>query len=234
MTEKVVVFGNTTLATLDHFYLTHNSPYSVVAFTVDAAYMRESSLCGLPVVPFEQVEEHFPPEEYALSIPLGFRNINRLRAGKYAEAKAKGYRCISYVSSSAKVWPGVAVGEGCHIYENVVVQPFAAIGNNVVIAPGSIVGHHSRVEDHCFIATHATILGGVRVGSHCVLGANCTIIHGVTIGQDCIIGAGALVTGNTGEAGIYPGHAAERMSKSSREMGGLLTWSLDQSPDRKS
>jgi sugar O-acyltransferase (sialic acid O-acetyltransferase NeuD family) len=232
MTEKVVVFGNTDLAVLDHFYLTYDSPHDVVAFTVDAAYMRDTSFCGLPMMPFEHLEERFPPEDYALSILLGFRDVNRLRAGKYAKAKAKGYRCISYVSSSVKVWPGVAIGESCHIYENVVVQPFTTIGDNVVIAPGCMIGHHSRIEDHCFIAAHANVLGEVRIGSHSVLGANCTITDGLAIGRECIIGAGALITKSTNDAGIYPGKSAERLPKSSREMGGLLTWSRASQRDR--
>lgn len=42
--EKVVIFGATEMAAMSHFYLTHDSPYDVVAFTVDRDYIKEETL----------------------------------------------------------------------------------------------------------------------------------------------------------------------------------------------
>ena len=57
---KVVIFGATYAALLSHFSLTHDSPHEVVAFTVDRDFIKEETLCGLPVVPFEDIEVHLP------------------------------------------------------------------------------------------------------------------------------------------------------------------------------
>ena len=43
---KVVVFGVGQWAELAHFYLTHDSPHEVVAFTVDREYLDGDELQG--------------------------------------------------------------------------------------------------------------------------------------------------------------------------------------------
>lgn len=225
MTKKVVVFGNAELSVMNCFYLTNDSPFEVVGFTTDEAYITEDKLCGMPVVPFEQVETIYPPAEYQMSILLGFRDVNRLRAEKYSQGKAKGYQLISYISSKATVWPGVEIGENSYIYETSVVQPFAKIGNNVVVSSGSLIAHHSSVRDHCFISAGATILGGVVVEPYCVVGANTTILDRVNVAEEGIIGSGSLITTDTTKKGVYLSKPAQLISRPSNEFSQLLTWS---------
>ena len=227
MTNKVLVFGNREVAAINYFYLTHDSPFEVVAFTVDQAYIKEETLCGLPIVPFEQVEAIYSPTTYKMSLFLGFRDVNRFRAKKYSQAKAKGYELISYVSSKAITWPDLVIGENSMITEAAVVQPYAKIGNNVMISSGTIVGHHSVIQDHCFLAAHTVLLGNVTVEPYCVLGANCTIKDGITIRRECIIGAGSYISEDTREKGVYINKPAELMPKSSDEFSRLLTWAED-------
>ena len=54
--KPVVVFGNGLFAEMLHFYFNNDSDYKVAGFTADAAYVKEPRFCGLPVVPFEEVE----------------------------------------------------------------------------------------------------------------------------------------------------------------------------------
>jgi sugar O-acyltransferase (sialic acid O-acetyltransferase NeuD family) len=227
MTNKVIIFGNLELAQLNYFYLVNDSTYKVVAFTTDETHINSDNFIGLPVVPFEHIETIYPPGEYRMSILLGFRQVNRLRAQKYHQAKAKGYSLISYVSSKAIVWPEVKIGDNCYIHEGAIVQPFVTLGSDVVIAPGAIVGHHTRIEDHCFVAAGAIILGCVTIEAYCVLGANATVVDGVTIARECILGSGSLITKTTREKGVYVGRPAELMPKPSDQSGPLLTWSRD-------
>jgi sugar O-acyltransferase (sialic acid O-acetyltransferase NeuD family) len=224
--DKVVVFGNAEVANMCYFYLSHDSPYEVAAFTVDRGYIKEDTLLGLPVVPFEDVEFIFPPGEYKMSVALGFRRVNRFRAEKYSQAKAKGYELISYVSSKATTWPGLVVGDNCFIQENSAIMPFAEIGNNVMIGAGSIIGHHSVIKDHCFLAARTVVLGCVTVGPYCVLGANSTIKDWIAIARECIIGAGALITNDTVEGGVYVSRPSELLPKRSNELSTWLTWGV--------
>ena len=148
------------MARMTHFYLQHDSPHRVEAFTVDGARISEGTLLGLPVVPFEDVASLYPPDRYQMGVPIAFSKVNNLRAAKYHEARAKGYELISYVSSRAVTWPGLAIGDNCFIYEGSVVGPYVRIGSDVIIA-GSSIGHDSVIGDHSFLAAHAVVLGNV-------------------------------------------------------------------------
>jgi sugar O-acyltransferase (sialic acid O-acetyltransferase NeuD family) len=201
--DKVVIFGNSEAARLSHFSLTHDSPYEVAAFTVDRNYIKEEQLCGLPVVPFEEIESHYPPQDFKMMVSIFASRINKTRAEKYQQAKAKGYRLISYISSKAITWPDLVVGENCFISEGSICRPFLKIGNNVLILPGASIGHDSVIKDHCFIAAHATLLGAVTLEPYSCIGANATILESITVARECVIGAGAVIRENTQEKGVY-------------------------------
>jgi sugar O-acyltransferase (sialic acid O-acetyltransferase NeuD family) len=223
---KVVIFGTTEMATMSHFYLTHDSPYEVAAFTVDRDFMKEETLFGLPVVPFEDIESLYPPGDYKMFVAILFGRVNKTRAEKYFQAKAKGYDLISYVSSKAITWPGLAVGDNCFISPGSVVDPFVTIGNDVIIA-GSLIGHHCTVKDHCFLATHSVLLGRAIIEPYCFLGANSTIRHNIVIGRECIIGAGATITKSTRERAVYIDKPAELLPRPSNELSKWLTWNQE-------
>jgi sugar O-acyltransferase (sialic acid O-acetyltransferase NeuD family) len=209
MSSGIIIFGAGDIAQVAHFYFTHDKVAEVVAFTVDGAYRTGESLCGLPLVPFEDVEKSYPPAEFDLFVAISYTKINALRAQKCEEAKAKGYRLASYVSSKATVWPGFEVGENCFILEDNTLQPFSRIGNNVTLWSGNHIGHHANIADNCFIASHVVISGGVDVRENCFIGVNATVRDHVTIARNCVIGAGALIVQDTVENGVYTAAAAE-------------------------
>jgi sugar O-acyltransferase (sialic acid O-acetyltransferase NeuD family) len=222
--EKIIVFGNSVFAEHIYFLLTHDSPYEVVAFTVDRKYIGDNTLFGLPVVPFETVESFFPPSQHRMTVAVSFQRVNRLREEKYLQAKAKGYELISYVSSRAMSFPGLAVGDNCVILENAIIGPYVEIGNNVTVASGAIIGHHAVLRDHCFISPGAVILGGVTVEEYSLIGANATVKEEVTIARECLIGSGVSITNNTQEGGVYFNPPPELYPKRSDELRTWLMW----------
>ena len=222
--QKVILFGNGQMASMICFYLRHDSPFEVTAFTVDGEHIKEDALLGLPVVPFEEIEHRYPPRDFEMSIPISYRKVNQLRAEKYHAAKAKGYRLVNYISSKATTWPGLVIGDNCIILEGCIVQPSAQIGNDVIMGCNSLVGHDCVIGDHCFLAPGTVTLGYVRVGPHCFLGANSTIRDGITVAADCLIGAGVNISRNTEEKQVFIGAVAEPLSKRSDELREWLTW----------
>lgn len=221
--ENIIIFGNSLFAEHVYTYLMHDSPYKVVAFTVDRKYMKKEELFGLPIVPFEDVETFFHPSENKMLVSLGFQKLNRLRENRYSQAKSKGYTLISYISSKAITWPGLVVGENCFIGEGI-VNPFVQIGNDVIIGSGAVIGHHSVIKDHCFISPGVVMLGGVTVEEYCFIGANATIKEGITIARECLIGAGAAIIRNTRERSVYIDKPAELLPKPSNLLSPWLTW----------
>ncbi len=220
--KKIIIFGTSAAAELVHFTFMHDSSYDIAAFTVDGHYLKEQTFCGLPVVPFEDVESFYPPSEYSMFIAVYASRINRTRAEKFHQAKAKGYELVSHVSSKAVISPGLAMGENCLISEGVICKPFLKIEDDVIILSGANLGHHSVIKSHCFIAAHAVILGRVTVESFCIIGANATILDSVTVASECVIGAGAMINENTQAKGVYVTNPPTLLSMSSDKMAKFL------------
>jgi sugar O-acyltransferase (sialic acid O-acetyltransferase NeuD family) len=220
--SKVVLFGNARFAETNYFYLTQDSAYDVAAFTVDRAHVREHELLGRPVVPFEEITQHYPPGEYLMAVPMGLKRVNQLRAEKFQQAQAKGYRLVTYVSSRAVTWSDASVGENSFVYESAVLKAFARVGRNVIVETGSLVGHHTDIRDHCFLGPHSVVLGECIVEPYCIIGANAVVREGVTIATGCIVGAGAVITRNTRPGGVYLAPTSEVLPGSSAELSALL------------
>lgn len=206
----VVIFGVKDFASLAHFYLKHDSPDKVVAFTVHRDYLPASAdFEGLPVVPFEEIQDHFPPEKVSAFAPLSHRKMNRLREGVYNELRSKGYPLISYVSSRVTLFPDTQIGDNCFILEDNTIQPFVTIGDNTVIWSGNHIGHHSIIGSHAFITSHVVISGHCRVGDHCFLGVNATLKDQIALAEGTLVGMGANITKNTEPWSLYKADATK-------------------------
>jgi sugar O-acyltransferase (sialic acid O-acetyltransferase NeuD family) len=220
--KPLVIFGIGELAALAHYYFVQDSSRQVAGFTVDAAYLKSNDFRGLPLVPFDRVQEIYPPAEFDLFVAIGYTDLNAARAQKCAEAKARGYRLASYVSTRASTWSDLVLGENCLIMEGNLIQPFVRIGNNVIVWCGSLISHHVEIGDNCFIASEVTVSGGVKIEANCFIGVNATIREHVTIGRSCIIGAGALILRDTLEGQGYLAAETKSSGIPSRRLQSLL------------
>lgn len=221
MKKPLIIFGAGDIAQLAHYYFSVDSDYEVVAFSVDAAYITTNEFCGLPVVPFEELAEHYAPNKYDLFVALSYSKLNQIRKEKYLAAKALGYRIASYVSSRASVLNQGKIGENCFIFEDNTIQPFVTIGNNVTLWSGNHIGHHSTIYDHCFIASHVVVSGGVEIGEQCFIGVNATLRDHIKIGEKCVIGAGTLILADAEPEGVYIGQATMRAKIPSARIRGI-------------
>ena len=210
MKKPLVIFGSGDIAQLAHFYFSRDSEYEVVAFTIDSAYLSDTTFCGLPVIAFEEIVSHNSPHQYDLFVAVGYSKLNAVRKQKYLAAKAMGYRLASFISSHATILNDGRIGENCFILEDSTIQPFATIGNNVILWSGNHIGHHSIIHDHCFISSHVVVSGEVEIGEQCFVGINATLRDHIKIGEKCVIGAGALLLADAEPEGVYPGTATER------------------------
>jgi len=219
--EKLVIFGAGQIAEVARFYFEHDAGRRVAAFSVDAAYAKEPSFGGLPVVPFEELAQRFPPASHGIFVAMSYQKINATRAEKLAAAEALGYRAATYVSSKATVWPGFAPGPNCFILEDNTIQPFARVGRNVTLWSGNHVGHHATIGDHVFVASHAVISGAVEIGDYSFIGVNATIRDNVRIGRSCVIGAGALILEDAPDRSVYMGEASKASRVPSDRLRGI-------------
>ena len=107
--KKIIIFGINDLAELAWFYMDN-----LEAFTVNKEYLTQNEFHELPVVPFEELEQHYPPSDYYLFAPV---TDNKLREKIYNEGIKKGYEFTSYISPNCTNYAS-SIGKNCFILEN--------------------------------------------------------------------------------------------------------------------
>lgn len=203
LVSKVIIFGTGRGADAAYRHFTADSHHEICGFTVDEKYLACDNFHGLPVVPFETVQNHFPPVQYKLFLLMGFEEMNERRAHKYLGGKEKGYHFATYISSRVHSLEPVKAGENCFIMENQTLNLDVIIGNNVVMWSGNHVGDSSIVGDNVWMSSHVCIGGNSVIGANSFLGNNCAIIDGVTVGRHNFIGANTLIAENTIDYSTY-------------------------------
>ena len=192
MKKGLIIFGIGKIAEVVYYFAKEECNFDVVAFCVDKEYIQANTFKGLPLVPFEQVKEYYPPERYDVFVAVGYQDLNRLREKKCIEAINKGYQLVNVISSG--IPRDLKFGWNCFIMPPAIIHPCIKIGNNVFIWSGAMVGHHSIINDHCWLTSCCNVSGNVQIGANTFLAVNATIGHSVRIGKNCFLGANTLVT----------------------------------------
>ena len=195
--NKIVIFGVSDFASQVSFYLNNDSDFEIVAYTVNAEYIQDNTFHGLPVVDFEDVEKIYPPDEYQMFVAIGYHKLNSSREIKFNEAKAKGYKLISYICSKNSYWNDLQVGENCFIMEGNIFMQNVKIADNVIFAIGNKVGHDSVIEANCFITSNVMMGGFCTIGKNSFIGMSTVIKDKTTIGERNILGAGSIILKDT-------------------------------------
>lgn len=219
--KQVIIFGTGKTAELAHYYFTNDSEYNVIAFSVDSIFIDSKTFCGLPIYKFEDIETNFPVDDVYFFVALTNSQMNKVRENKIKEAKKKGFRLASYVSTKATIFKNVMIGEHCFILEDNTIQPFVEIGNNNILWSGNHVGHHSKIGNNNFITSHVVVSGNTLIGDNCFIGVNSTLRDGIEIANESLIGAGSFISRNTEEKGVYKARFAEKSNLTSNQIKGM-------------
>lgn len=221
--EKIVILGNTQHSHMLREMVEGEDAAEIVAYTIDSKFINEYKIIHkdkeYPVVPFEKLEEVYPPSEYKVFNTVGYSKMNDIRSKKSAECLAKGYEMFTFVSKKAIVLSNVSGGVGNVIMPGSYVGTNVKIGNNNVIYSGSILTHDITIKDNSFVGAGCTIGGNVVVGNNCFLGLNSTVKNGIKLADYSLIGAAAYVNKDTEEDGVY---APARTSKLERKSFNIL------------
>ena len=213
---KLIIFGNAEMASMADFYFSKDSPYEVIAFTIDNEYIKEDLFQGKPLIPFTNIDKIFDPSIYNMHIALSYQNMNKLREKKYHEAKNIGYSLASYLCSKSVFWDDLKHGENCFILENQTLQPGINIGNNVILWSGNHIGHKSIIGDHSYLSSHVVISGHCKIGERCFLGVNSTLRDFIVLGNDVMISMDASVTKNIDDGCVVISKSSEILRANDR------------------
>lgn len=221
-TKNVVVFGTGMVSEVISVYLEKFSDLKIVGYTVDREFMPEDNLFnGLPTVAWDEIEDHYPPNEVQLIGPLTYQRLNQIRKDRYLEGKAKGYAFASFIHPASHVLTN-QIGDHVIILEQNVIQPFASIGNNVILWSNNHIGHHTSIGDHCFLASYVGISGSVKIGEQCYLGGQTGVVHGLEIGARCVTLNAAVVKETLPDDTVIVGPPSDKKPFPSSKLAKLL------------
>lgn len=215
--KKVIIFGVTQFAEILSHYIEREGVCEIAGYTVNAPYVPPGG-GGYPVLPFEQIEEHYPPDQYSMFICVGYNRMNAVREKIFRQAKDKGYEILSYIHPTATVLTD-AIGEGTIIMERAVIGPFVKMGMGNVFWADSHVAHHTTMGNFNFFTISVAVAGNIVIGSNCFFGNNCTIKNGIRIGDYTLIGAGCYASRETEPYSVYvPARSIQLEGKRSLDM----------------
>jgi len=191
----LVIFGTSSISELLRFYIDKHSQDRVVGFTVDRTHWNGEPFLGLPVVPWDELEERFPPGSVKLLGPLSYQRLNELRRDRHLEGKARGYSFATFIHPDSLVYTS-DIGENCIVLENNVVQPFVKIGDGVIVWTGCFIGYGSSVGDYCFLSAQAGLGDCVKLGDRCFLAGRAAVESRLEVGEACFLDTNVLVRKN--------------------------------------
>lgn len=200
--KKAIIFGTEQYSEMLLSLLNKDSIYKVAAFTVDRKYIKCDTFLDLPVVPFEDIEEVYNPDEYGIFVCIGYTNMNLVREEKVKRAMEMGYEILDYVHPTAIV-QAKKMGIGNIVMEGAIIGQGCEIGDGNIFWPMSHVAHHTKVGNYNFFTISCAIAGNINIHDYCVFGNNCTVKNGVDIANFTLIGAGAYISKSTEEKGVY-------------------------------
>lgn len=205
MKKRLFIFGTGNFAEMCHHFFSEDSGYEVCGFTVDAAYLGETtSFRGLPVIAYEELLASPLREGAEMFVAVGVGKINTLRAQKVEQVQRDGFTLASYVSTLARVPRGFVARPNTMIMDQVNIHPDVEIGANTIVWSNSRIALKVRIGDHVWI-TSAVIGDSTTIGDFSFVGLNATVAPFVKVGSHNLIGAGALITQDTKDYEVYRG-----------------------------
>ena len=194
--SKVVIFGTGSWARKIFYYISELSEHEVVAFTADGEFCEPNSFMGLPVISFNDLENRYAPDQYAMFMGIGYREMNNIRERKYLDAKKKGYRFPNFVHPTA-VMHNTDLGEANFILESVTFEPYTIVHDNCVLLSACHIAHDSAIMSHNFFSLNVAIAGDCKIEKNCFLGIHSSVSNGLVIADHTLVGAGCHISKST-------------------------------------
>lgn len=195
--KNIVIFGANDFGRLLKFYMEEDSDErKVVAFTMNEKFIKDREYLGLPVVPFEQINKAYPPEENEILIAIGYSKMNEIRREIFDDCKEKGYTVASFVHSTCTIHSD-SFGEGNILLEKCMIYPFVTIGKGNLLWDHVVISHDCSVGDFNTFSGNADLCGYVKIGNNCFLGKHCVVQERSVLADYTLVGAMAFSKGCT-------------------------------------
>lgn len=210
--RNIVIFGDSSFAERISIYIREEKQDKLVAFTLDKDRITRTTIDGVPIIPFDELNRHLGINSFEIILGIGYTRMNDLREMIYNKCIELGYKVGSYVSSNAIVYAS-DIGNGTIILPYAMIGPRSKIGKCVFFESSSILSHDNIIGDFNFISTNVVMGGNARIGNHCFIGLHSTIKNSITLPDYTFVGAGSNVIKvfSSDIYGVYVGNPAKRL-----------------------
>ena len=164
--------------------------WNILGFVDDNESVQNTYINGYPVLGKSQYLQNYKEEVYV------FCGISNYKVKKKIISKLKENQNIKFatlIHPSVKLNRHIKIGEGCIIYQNVIMTVNIEIGDHVIISPKCGIGHDSKIHDYVTLLWNVNVSGNVDIKEGATMGSGSTVIQGLTIGKGSFVGAGACV-----------------------------------------
>ncbi len=209
--QQVIIYGDSDFAELVYYQLETDGRYKILAFTVDESKFEKNTFFGLPVIPFQQLSNHYSTNEVKIFPAIGYSKLNTIREIVISEIEKDGYELLTYISRLAYVGANTKIGDGCFICEFVSIGIHSELGKAIVILPNSRIGHNNNIGDFCYFSNSVSTGGSATFRKNSFIGLHSTIRNSVTIEKYNVIGTASNIVKSTEPNGIYVGNPAKRL-----------------------
>jgi len=206
--KKLIIYGNGHMAKM--IYQFAKCEFDVVAFTVDRVCINTNELCNLPLIPFDEIEQHYSPDQCDMLIAVGYVDMNCVREQKYIEGKSKKYRFVNYIHPSVVMHDSLVLGENNVILDHASIHPYTVIGNGNFISSNSNIGHGCIVGDNAWVNAGVSVAGETTIENNVFLGINSAVGHGLVVRNKTFVGACTQVNRDTELGSVYLSESGEK------------------------
>jgi len=211
--DGIVIFGIGPISKTIFYDSKKSGKYHISCFTADKKYIKTDTLCGLPIIAFEQIEKQYRPEKFdMLVVNAGVAAGTASRKDMFLRAKNKGYKLINYINDKADVLEDITLGHNNIIMSNTHIGPAGTMGDNNFIRENIYLGHDFNIGNHNVLAPGSNFGGSCEIGDLNFIGMGTTIINNIKIKDANLIGAGSLVIRDIESFGKYVGHPAKKIA----------------------
>lgn len=167
-----------------------NKEWNIIGFVDDNDDIQNTKIDNYHVVGKLDYILNYEKEVYVVCAIANY-NVKKSIVNKLKSNK--NIKFATLIHPSTILNRTVEVGEGCIIYQNVIVTTNVTIGNHVIVSPKVGIGHDTVVKDYCNLLWNVNISGNVVLKEGVLVGSGATVIQGLEIGEGATLGAGAVV-----------------------------------------
>ena len=197
MARKLLIYGAGTYGRIVYHDIKQfgKDDYEVVAFVMNEKYITCNKLYGIPLLPFEIIENLYPPSSFDMLVCCGY-TVMRNRKIMYEQALEKGYNLPNYISSRAILENIPEMGNNNIILANAVVGYDGKMGSDNIIFQNVWIGHEFTIGNHSIVGFGSNIGGRARIGNLSYISIGVTSTGRIDFGNETLIGVGANVVKN--------------------------------------